>query len=237
LVTALLRVRPQPGPAAVAVPQRPRNGRAHQGTGLATLAEDENLRDVAAGAALIHPELAAALRVALVDEAIPVDVADVALAAGADEADRNDRALALVVVDELALAQRLAVDQEARAGHAAPLAPLDVLGDEPLRELPGGDARPGRRRVLVVRRRREKLQRRQRQESLELLDQPRLVDLLADPHPVIEPPDNNGLRRQVHQRSGAEGRDDLAVSNLTVGASIRLGHQSSSSTSMLSSVL
>src|SRR5262249_57861881 len=107
-----------------------------------------------------------------VDETIPVDVADVALAASADEADRNDRALALVVIDELPLAQRLAVDQEARAGHAAALAPLDVLGDEPFRELPGGDAGPGRCRVLVVRRRGEQLERWQRQESLELLDQP-----------------------------------------------------------------
>src|SRR5262249_35846818 len=143
----------------------------------------------------------------------------------------------LVVVDELPLAQRLAVDQEARAGHAAALAPLDVLGDEPFRELPGGDAGPGRRRVLVVRWRREEFQCRQRQESLELLNQSRLVDLLTAPGPVVQAADNDGLRRQVQQRAGAEGRDDLAMADLTVGAGIRPGHQSSSSTSMLSSVL
>src|SRR5947209_12391970 len=102
----------------------------HRG-GLAALTADEDLRDVAAGAALVDPELPAALGVVFVDEPIPVDVSDVALTAGTDKAGWDDRVLALVVVDELALGQPLAVDQQAGAGQSALIVTQYVLGDEP----------------------------------------------------------------------------------------------------------
>src|SRR6516162_11843063 len=94
------------------------------------------------------------------------------------------------------------------------------------------------RRVLVVRRQGEQLQRRQAQQPLELLDQARLVDLLAHAGPVVQAADEDRLGRQVEQRAGAEGRDDLAVADLAVRPGVGSGHgyASSSSTSMLSSV-
>ena len=73
--------------------------------------------------------------------------------------------------------------------------------DEPFRELPGRDAGLRRRRVLVVRRRREQLERRQAQQPLELLDEARLVDLLADAGPVVQAADQDGLGRQVEQET------------------------------------
>lgn len=63
------------------------------------------------------------------------------------------------------------------------------------------------------------------------------MNLLAEAGPVVQAADDDRLRRQVEQRAGAEGGDDLAVADLTVGAGVRPGHHSSSSTSMLSSVL
>ena len=58
-------------------------------------------------------------------------------------------------------------------------------------------------------------------QPLELLDQTRFVNLLADAAPVVQTADDDRLRRQIEQRAGAEGRDDLALADLTVGAGIR----------------
>src|SRR5262249_53663599 len=124
----------------------------------------------------------------------------------------------------LALGQGLAVDQEAGSRCAAAAARVHVLRDEPLRELPGGDAGPRRGRILVVRRWGEELEARETQQALELLDQPRLVNLLADAGPVVQPADKDGLGRQVEERAGAERRYDLAVADLAVGPGIGSGH-------------
>ena len=95
------------------------------------------------------------LPAAAVDEVVPVDVADMPVAAGPHEPDRDDRLCFLVVVDELALRSgTTAGDQPARAGRSPGFRGQGVLGDEPLGELPAGDARLlGRGRVFVVGRR------------------------------------------------------------------------------------
>jgi hypothetical protein len=114
---------------------------------LAALAADVHLGDVATGAALLDPELPAALRGPFVDEAIPVDVADVPLAAGADKAERHDRVLLPVLVDELALGQRLAVDQQPRQ-HLGLLGALGVgLQLLALRRIPAWRANTGAARI------------------------------------------------------------------------------------------
>src|SRR5262249_23180902 len=157
-------VRAKPRAGAVTAPKRTGDRGADQGLPFPAFAADVDVGNVAARAVLLDPKLPSALRVPLVGEAVPVDVADVPLAAGADEAVRHAWVLLAVLVDVLALGQRRAVDQQARPRGPALTGQLHVLGDEPLRELPGGDARARRGRVLVVRRRGELLERRQAQQ-------------------------------------------------------------------------
>ena len=76
----------------------------------------------------------------------------------------------------------------------------------------------GAGRVLVVGRRRVQLERRHLEQPLELRDQPRLGDLVAAAGPVVQAADDDRVVRQVEQRAGAEGGDDLALADLAVRA-------------------
>ena len=118
----------------------------HAALGLAAFAANPDLGQVAAGPPLVDPQLAPlgrAVTLAAVDEIVPVDVPDMAVAAGPHEADRDDRPLLLVPVEELPVRQRLAVDQQSRALRGSRIARLDILGDEPFRELEAVDAGRG----------------------------------------------------------------------------------------------
>ena len=99
--------RAEPGLPAVAATEGVHVGLGrldHRAFGLA-LAAHPHLGQVTAGPALVDPEVASAPGRPLVHEVIPVDVADMPLAAGAHETDWHDRLRLLVVVDELALRQ------------------------------------------------------------------------------------------------------------------------------------
>src|SRR5262249_25345148 len=89
--------------------------------------------------------------------------------------------------------------------------------------------------------RREELQLRHldvlaQEERLELLDQAWLADFVRDAGPVLQPADDHGVVRQVHERAGAEGGHHLAVAHLAVRSGVGSLAHSSSSTSTLSSV-
>ena len=104
LVARLVDARPEPGLPAVAMPEGVHLGLGrldHRPLGLAFAAHPD-LGQVAAGPPFVDPERRGGRSVVpLVDEVVPVDVADMALAAGPDEADRDDRLGLLVVVENL----------------------------------------------------------------------------------------------------------------------------------------
>ena len=78
---------------------------------LAALAAHDEIGEVAARAALVEPELPPAVVLGAVDEAAPVEVVDVSLRAGAHEAGGHD----LPAVEAALVVERLAMDQPAGA--------------------------------------------------------------------------------------------------------------------------
>ena len=147
-----------------------------------------------------------------VHEGPPVQVVDMALGAGGDEAHRHHR-LALAVFGESALVQLVPSHQPAPAPLRVSRRGPCVLDDEP----GGEDARAHRRRalcVLLVAGRREQLEALGVQDPLELRDQPGLVHPLAPQGgPVLQPRHDDRVLGQVDHRPRSPSGDQLALAD------------------------
>jgi hypothetical protein len=121
LVTWFLGVRPEPGTRAIAQPKRTlllKRGLGHAAVGMAALAANPDLGKITTRPPLVDPQLptlSRAIALTAVHEIIPVNVPNVAVAAGAHEPDRHDGSLLSVPVEKPSLGQGLAVDQQPRA--------------------------------------------------------------------------------------------------------------------------
>ena len=104
---------------------------------------------VTTGPSFFDPHLASAIGFALMDKRVPVEVANVAVSTCTDKANRHDRAFFSVVVDELPIGQHLTMHQHSGADGSITCFIVNVLGDKPLRELPGRDTRL--RRCIIIR--------------------------------------------------------------------------------------
>src|ERR1019366_1644914 len=121
----------------------------HAAFPLAALTPDPDFGQVTAGATFVDEQLALlleAVRRPVMREGVPVNITDVARAAGPHESYWNHRSPLLVPVDELPPRERLPVYQQARTS-ACRLALL-ILRDKPLRELESCDPGGGRRWVV-----------------------------------------------------------------------------------------
>ena len=155
-----------------------------------------------------------------VDERVPVDVADVARAAGPHEAHRHDRsrflrsssmnlplvsALRWTSSRERTDAPRSPSSTSCVMNHSGNCQAVMPVGGAVGSSLSGGGAKSLQASAASSRR-------------LQLLDQPRLVDLLAAAGPVVQAADEDRVVRQVEHRARAERRDDLALADLAVRA-------------------
>ena len=173
-----------------------------------------------------------------VHEGVPVDVADVARAAGPDEADRHDRPPLLVPVDELAPRQRLPVDQQPRtralrsdpvssswvmnhSGNCQPVIP--VVGAVGSSSAGGGVIRSHGRHAPRT--------------CASFSTSRGSEDLVSALRPVVQAADDDRVVRQVEHRARAERRHDLALPDLALGLASPALIPSSSSISTLSIVL
>ena len=109
-------------------------------------------------------------------EGVPVDITDVARAAGPHESYWNDWSPLPIPVDELSLRERPPVYQQARTS-ACRLAIL-MLCDKPFWELESGDPGGERRWIAISRWRRPQIHRRHVEEPHQLLAKPWLRNRL-----------------------------------------------------------
>src|SRR5438445_11829247 len=100
------------------------------------LATDIDLRKVAAGAALVHPELAHARASPAVHKGPPINVANVSRTASAHKTHGDHGSFLLVLVDEFALRERLPMHEHPRGHRRAAPRNEHVRGDERFRTLP-----------------------------------------------------------------------------------------------------
>src|SRR5687767_1469964 len=93
-----------------------------------------------------------------------------------------------------------------------------LVHDEPFRETPDADTLLGLAGIVRVGRRCVESRRRDAGHYLKLARQSRFDDLLEilRPGPGLEAPHDHRVTRQIEQRSGAPGGDDLAAANLAV---------------------
>ena len=134
-----------------------------------------------------------------------------AVRAALDETDRHDRPPAEVPLAVLGrvstLTQGLPVHERARAPV---LADRLVLCDEPLGELPRGQAYP-ELTVPLGHGRGPQLERREVKAAAEVGEQPRLLDQRRVAHPVFQAGHQYRVIGQIHEGARAVGRDDLAL--------------------------
>jgi hypothetical protein len=187
---------------------------------------DHDLGEIARRTFLEPQARARAPVVRSVREVDPVELLDVALAAGQDEphghALARPLALAPVQVPPAFLLQGVAPDQRPA---------VRVLAHEPLRELQHLHAARARGlRVVAHRRFQEVLVRVQAEPAPDQrVAQPRVQDHARAAHgpapveaPEVEPAHEHGVVDQVHHGSRPEGRDHLALPHLALGPDERL---------------
>ena len=240
LPACLFCERPEPGPRAIAQSEcavLQQRCLRHAAFRLAALAPHPDLGQVTAGAALVHEQLALlleAVRGSVMREGVPVDVTDVARAAGSHESYWNHRSPLLIPVDELPPGERLPVDQQARPPASG--LTLLILRDEPLRELESGNPGGRRRWIVISRWWRLQIHRGHIEDPRQLLAQPWLRNRLPAQRPKVQAGNQYGVVRQIHHRSGPERGHELALADFALGL-VPSRHTVSSSRSAFSRVL
>jgi hypothetical protein len=129
----------EPGARALAKPKGAlgKNYRITHTSVLAALASYPSLAKIGARSTLINIDLsllACAVGGTLMDEIVPVDIANVARATSPHKTYWDNRAAISVPINILAASKRLAMDQQS-GPHTGAYLLLQVLGDEPLWKL------------------------------------------------------------------------------------------------------
>ena len=133
-------------------------GLRHVAFSIATLATDPNFGQVAAGPTFVDPQLTVLRRAVVLvamNEAVPVNVPDMAAAAGPYKSNRYNRSLLAVAVDEPSASECLPMYEHSRATARFRGTEINILRNEPLRELKAVDSCGRRSWVFLFGRRRE----------------------------------------------------------------------------------